>query len=91
MLTPSEVALIVTGIALLGTGATVAQKRLLTGAMPWWGRTQWALERILTAQDDDTEPTMGLVVLTSLQASGLATGEERDILSKVADAPSAPH
>jgi hypothetical protein len=85
MLTGSEVALIVAGIALAGTGVTVVQKRFSDRRDAWWGRTQWALERILAARDDDTERVVGLVVLTSLQASNLATSEERDMLSKVAD------
>ena len=86
MLTPAEVAFIVAGIALLGTGATVAQKRFADRRDAWWGRTQWALERIIAAQGDDMQRTVGLVVLTSLQASSLATGEERRMLSEVADA-----
>ena len=93
MLTGSEVALIVAGIALLGTAATVAQKRLTDRRDAWWGRTQWALEHILADQgDDDTERTIGLVVLTALQDSRLATDEERGMLEQVADAllPPAP-
>ncbi len=92
MLTPAAVAFIVAGIALLGTGATIAQKRFADRRDAWWGRTQWALERIITAQDDDMQRTIGLVVLTSLQASSLATNEERGMLSEVADVmlPAAP-
>jgi hypothetical protein len=86
MLTASEVALIVAGVALLGTAATVGQKRFADRRDAWWGRTQWALERILAAQEDDTERTIGLVMLTALQGSRLATNEERDMLEQVADA-----
>jgi hypothetical protein len=88
MLTGSEVALIVAVIALLGTAATVGQKRFADRRDAWWGRTQWALEHILAAQDDDddTERTLGLVVLTALQGSRLATAEERDMLEQIADA-----
>jgi|SRR5712692_926611 len=93
MLTTSEIALIVAVIALLGTAATIIQKRFADRRDAWWGRTQWALERIVAAQDDDdTQSTIGLVMLTSLQASRLATNEERDMLDEVADAmlPPAP-
>lgn len=93
MLTPSEVALVVAAIALIGTGATVGQKRLADRRDAWWGRTQWALEHILAAQgDDETERIIGLVMLTALQGSRLAADEERDMLEQVADAllPPAP-
>jgi hypothetical protein len=91
MLTTSEVALIVAGIALVGTGVTVGQRRLADRRDAWWGRTQWALERILAAQDeDDTERTIGLVVLIALQKSRLATQEETTMLEGVADAILAP-
>lgn len=89
MLTTSEVALAVAGIALVGTAVTVAQKRYADRRDAWWARTQWALDHILTASsddDDDLEQAIGLVVLTALQDSGLATGEERDMLEHVADA-----
>jgi hypothetical protein len=86
MLTPTEIALIVAGIAVLGTGATVVQKRYADRRDAWWVRTQWAPERILTARDDDMQRAIGLVVIASLQASGLATSEERKMLDKVADA-----
>jgi hypothetical protein len=93
MLTTSEAALIVAGIALVGTAVTVAQKRYADHRAAWWARTQWALDHVVTAQpDDDTERTMGLVVLGVLQDSHLATSEDRDMLELVADAllPSAP-
>jgi uncharacterized membrane protein YhaH (DUF805 family) len=93
MLTTSEVALIVAAIALLGSAATIIQKRFADRRDAWWGRTQWALERIVAAQgNDDKQSTIGLVMLASLQASRLATNEERDMLDEVADAmlPSAP-
>jgi steroid 5-alpha reductase family enzyme len=93
MLTASEVALVVAGLALLGTAATVAQKRFTDRRDAWWARTQWALERILAAQsDDDTERTIGLAILTALQGSRLATDEERRMLEEVADVllPPAP-
>lgn len=93
MLTVSEITLIVAGIAFLGTAATVGQKRLADRRDAWWGRTQWALEHILADQDDDdTKRTVGLVMLTALQRSRLATDEERDMLEQVADAllPSVP-
>jgi hypothetical protein len=93
MLTTAEVALIVAGTALLGTAATVGQKRLADRRDAWWGRTQWALERIFEPQgNDDTERVIGLVMLTALQGSRLATDEERDMLEQVADAllPPAP-
>lgn len=87
MLTTSEVALIVAGIALLGTAATVIQKLRTDRRDAWWGRTQWALERIIAAQDpDETERTIGLVLLITLQASHLASNEERKMLEQVADA-----
>jgi hypothetical protein len=85
MLTASEVALIVAGVALLGTGATVVQKRLADRRDAWWGRTQWALERILAQDSDETSRTVGLVMLIALQGSRLATDEERDMLEQVAD------
>jgi hypothetical protein len=93
MLTASEIALIVAGIAFLGTAVTVGQKRYADRRDAWWGRTQWALERTLESQDsDDTKRTIGLVMLTTLQDSYLATDEERDMLEQVADAllPSVP-
>jgi len=92
MLTASEVALIVAGIALIGTAATVVQKRLTDRRDAWWARTQWALERILDEDSDDTSRTVALVMLTTLQGSRLATAEERDMLEQVADAllPTAP-
>jgi hypothetical protein len=93
MLTTAEVALIVSGVALIGTGATVLQKRLADRREAWWGRTQWALERVLADQgDDDTSRTVGLLMLTTLQRSVLANGEERKMLDQVADAllPSPP-
>lgn len=93
MVTTSEVALIVAGIALLGTAVTVGQKRLADRRDAWWARTQWALEHVLTPQDDgDTERTVGLLMLITLQGSRLATDEERDMLEQVADAllPPAP-
>jgi hypothetical protein len=93
-LRPQRVTLIVAGIALLGTAVTIIQKRFADRRDAWWGRTQWALERILVARsdDDETERVVGLVMLTALQGSRLATGEERDLLEQVADAllPSAP-
>jgi hypothetical protein len=85
MLTTAGVALIVAGVALIGTGATVFQKRFADRRDAWWGRTQWALERILTDQEDDTQRTVGLMMLASLQASSLATNEERAMLEGVAD------
>lgn len=85
MLTTSEVALIVAAIALVGTAVTVVQKRVSDRRDAWWGRTQWALERILAAQDDDTMRTVGLVMLVALQGSPLATDEERVMLERVAD------
>jgi hypothetical protein len=86
MLTTAEVTLIVAGIALLGTAATVTQKRLADRRDAWWARTQWALERIIAAEDDDDiQRTMALVMLTALQSSRLATDEERHMLDKVAD------
>jgi hypothetical protein len=92
MLTTSEVALVVAGIALLGTGVTVGQKRYADRRDAWWGRTQCALEHILAAQGDDTKRTVGLVMLIALQGSRLATYEERDMLEQVADSllPSPP-
>lgn len=86
MLTPSEVALLVAGIAIVGTGASVVQKRFADRPDAWWARTQWALERILAAGDDDMERAIALVLITSLQKSGLATREERKMLDEVADA-----
>ena len=86
MLTPSEVALLVAGIAVVGTVATVVQKRFADRREAWWVRTQWALERILAAGDDDTERAIALVLITSLQKSDLATREERKMLDEVADA-----
>lgn len=86
MLTPSEVALLVAGIAIVGTGASVVQKRFADRRDAWWARTQWALERILAAGDDDMERAIALVLITSLQKSGLATREERKMLDEVADA-----
>ena len=93
MLTTAEVTFIVAAIALLGTAATIIQKRFADRRDAWWGRTQWALEHILASQDnDETDRVVGLVVLTALQGSRLATDEERDMLEQVADAllPSAP-
>jgi steroid 5-alpha reductase family enzyme len=92
MLTTAEVALIVAGIALLGTAVTVIQKRYADRRDAWWGRTQWALDHVLAVQGNDTERTVGLVMLTALQSSRLATDEERDMLEQVADAllPAAP-
>ena len=92
MLTTSEVALIVAGIALLGTAATVVQKRLTDRRDAWWARAQWALERILAPDSDDTSRTVALLMLTALQGSRLATAEERGMLEQVADAllPPAP-
>jgi hypothetical protein len=92
MLTASEVALVVAGIALLGTAATVIQKRLTDRRDAWWGRTQWALEHILSQEGGDKNRAIALVMLTALQASRLATDEERDMLEQVADVllPSAP-
>jgi hypothetical protein len=86
MLTVSEVALLVAGIAVVGTVATVVQKRFADRRDAWWVRTQWALERILAAGDDDTERAIALVLITSLQKSDLATREERKMLDEVADA-----
>ena len=87
MLTTSEVALIVSVIALVGTSATIIQKRFADRRDAWWGRTQWALERIIAGQDDDDRQcTIGLVILIALQASHLATDEERKMLDEVADA-----
>jgi len=85
MLTTSEVALMVAVVALLGTGVTVIQKRFADRRDAWWNRTQWALERIIAGQDDDTQAAIGFVVLNELQASRLATEEERDMLEAVAD------
>lgn len=92
MLTAAEVALIVAAIALLGTAATVIQKRLTDRRDAWWARTQWALERVLGQDSDDTSRTVALVILIGLQGSRLATAEERDMLEQVADAllPPAP-
>jgi hypothetical protein len=93
MLTPAEVALIVSAVALIGTAATVFQKRLTDRREAWWGRTQWALERILTDEGgDDTSRTVGVLMLTALQDSVLANREERKMLDQVADAllPSPP-
>jgi len=87
MLTTAEVALIVSGAALVGTAVTVFQKRLADRREAWWGRTQWALEHILADQgSDDTNRTVGLLMLAALQHSVLATGEERKMLGQVADA-----
>ena len=87
MLTGAEVALIVAGIALVGTAVTVVQKRFTDRRDAWWGRTQWALERVMATEGpDDTERTIGLVMLTRLQASGLASNEERRMLADVAGA-----
>ena len=86
MLTTAEVALVVAGIAALGTGATVIQKRFADRRDAWWVRTQWALERVLAAEADDMERAIGLVVIASLQKSGLATSKERKMLDEVADA-----
>jgi hypothetical protein len=86
MLTTSEVALMVAVVALLGTAVTVIQKRFADRRDAWWNRTQWALERIIAGQeDDDTQAAIGFVVLNGLQASRLATKEERDMLEAVAD------
>ena len=92
MLTVSEVALIVAGAALLGTAVTVVQKRFSDRRDAWWERVQWALERILAQDSDDTNHTVALVMLAALQGSRLATAEERDMLEQVADAllPPAP-
>jgi hypothetical protein len=87
MLTASEVALIVAGIALIGSAASVIQSRVADRRDTWWGRAQWALERIIAPQGaDDTERTIGLVLLITLQSSQLATSEEREMLENVADA-----
>lgn len=96
MLTTSEVALVVAGVALAGTAVTVAQKRYADRRDAWWARSQWALDHILAAPGDDdaddTERTIGIEVLTALQYSRLATSEERRMLEKVSDAllPPAP-
>jgi hypothetical protein len=87
MLTTAEVALIVSGVALIGTAATVLQKRLTDHREAWWGRTQWALEHVLADQGpDDTSRTVGLLMLATLQRSVLANGEERKMLDQVAEA-----
>ena len=87
MLTTPEVALVVAGIALAGTGVTVGQKRIADHRDAWWARTQWALDQVLAPQDnDDAQRTIGLLVLTALQGSRLASNEERDMLEQVADA-----
>jgi hypothetical protein len=94
MLTAAEVALFVAGVALLGTAATVIQKRFTDRRDAWWTRTQWALERVIAIPSpDDTERTLGLVMLTRLQESRLASNEERKMLGEVAGAilASAPH
>jgi hypothetical protein len=74
-------------VALIGTAATVFQKRLTDRREAWWARTQWALKHILADQgSDDTNRTVGLLMLTALQRSVLATREERRMLDQVADA-----
>jgi len=86
MLTTPDAALVVAGIALVGTVVTVVQKRYADHRDAWWKRTQWALDHILAAQeDDDIERTVGLLVLTVLQASHLASDEETIMLEQVAD------
>lgn len=85
MLSTAEVTLIVAGTVLLGTAVTVVQKRRTDRRDAWWGRTQWALERILALQNpDDTSRTIGLIMLTRLQSSTLASNEERKMLGDVA-------
>jgi hypothetical protein len=93
MLTATEVALIVSGAALIGTGVTIYQKSLTDRHEAWWGRTQWALEQVLENQGrDDKNRTVGLLMLEALQESGLANTEERKMLKQVAEAclPSPP-
>jgi hypothetical protein len=86
MLTTAEVTFIVAGIALLGTGITVIQKRYADRRDAWWGRTQWALECVVTGQDDDVKRTVGLVMLGGLQTSPLAFHGDRRMIEDVADA-----
>lgn len=86
MLTTAEIALIVAGAALVGTAATVFQKRWADRREAWWGRTQWALKQIFADQGgDDTKRTVGILMLLALQRSVLATSEERDMIEQVAD------
>jgi hypothetical protein len=93
MLTAAEVALIVSGAALIGTAATIHQKSRTDRHEVWWGRTQWALEQVLANQGrNDKNRTVGLLMLKALQASSLANSEERKMLEQVAEAclPSPP-
>jgi len=86
MLTAAEVALIVSGVALIGTAVTIYQKSRTDRHEVWWGRTQWALEQVLANQGmDDENRTVGLLMLQALQESGLANREERRMLEQVAD------
>jgi|HubBroStandDraft_1064217.scaffolds.fasta_scaffold170712_1 hypothetical protein len=83
MLTAAEVALIVSGVALIGTGATVYEKRLADRREAWWGRTQWALEHTLS--DQDTDRTIALLMLDVLQASKSANKDDRRMIGQVAE------
>lgn len=86
MLTAAEIGLIVAGIALVGTAATVIQKRWADRREAWWGRTQWALEQIFADQgSDDTQRTVGILMLDTLQHSVLATSDDRDMIEQIAD------
>jgi hypothetical protein len=92
MLTGSEVALIVAGAALIGTAATIAQNRVFNRRDALWQRMQWALEHVLApGEHDDLDRTAGLVMLKALQASRLATDEERAMLEELAEAMLPPN
>lgn len=85
MLTATEVALIVAGVALVGTAITVVQKRYTDRRDAWWDRTQWALKCVVASQDD-VKRTVGLAMLAALQSSHLAADSDRRMIEDVADA-----
>lgn len=77
---PAIATMVVGGLAFLAASFGVAQKWRNDRRESWWDRTVWAL-----AQLGGTEQarTVGLLVLTELVTSKLATKEEARMLEQI--------
>jgi hypothetical protein len=72
-------------IAVTGVLITLSQKWRNDRRDAWWKRTQWALDKLIEPDASESTKAIGLIALTYLVATPLATDSDRRMLSDIAD------
>lgn len=73
---------VVTMLVVVVAFAAYLQRSKADKRSQWWVRAQWGIES--TYSDDDRRQELGLVVVESLDQSGLATREDLALFSRIA-------